>query len=144
MYVYISLDLFKLFVASGSSVNAVESDDEDDNALSVPAAVGVTFVVTLVITVIIMLVIVYIVYKIKKKPATDEARVAFHNRLITDRESTIKTPKSSCDDENYEFPDNMGQAASASRYQSKPGTTMQSNPAYGIPQSADAIYENVN
>ena len=91
-----------------------------------------------------MLVIVYIVYKMKKKPATDEARVSFHNKLMTDGESTIKLPKSSCDDENYEFPDNMEKAASASRYQSNPGTIMQSNPAYGIAQSADPIYENAN
>ena len=91
-----------------------------------------------------MLVVVYIVYRMKKKPATDEASVSLHNTLMTDRESTIKTPKSSCDDENYEFPDNMGQTASTSRYQSNPGATMQSNPAYGITQSADVIYENVN
>ena len=48
------------------SANAVANGDEDDDALGVPAAVGIAFVVTLVFSVIIMLVVVYIVYKMKK------------------------------------------------------------------------------
>ena len=166
IYVAISLvDLFQLHVysiASSSSANTVESgneddreedyeddadnenNDEDDDALNVPAAVGITFVVTLALSVLVTLVIVYIVYKMKKKPATDEARMAFNSTLMTDRASTIKVPQSSCDDENYEFPDNMEQTESATRYQKSPSTTMQPNPAYGVTQSTDVIYENVN
>ena len=93
-----------------------------------------------------MLVIVYIVYKMKKKSVTDDTRMAFSSRLVTDRVSTIKVHQSRCDDENYEFPDNMEQAEGATRYQRSPSTTLQPNPAYGItvPQSTEAIYENVN
>ena len=131
-------------IVSSLSANAVGNSDEDEDVLSVPAAVGITFVVTLVLSVLIMLVIVYIVYKIKKKPATDEARVAFSSTLMTGRASTIKVSQSSCDDENYEFPDNMEQTESATRYQKSPTTTMQANPAYEIPQSTEVIYENVN
>ena len=95
-----------------------------------------------------MLVIVYIVYKMKKKPATDETRMAFSSRLVTDRASTIKVHQNRCDDENYELADNMEQAEGATRYQRSPSITMQPNPVYGIPvpQSTEAvyIYENLN
>ena len=71
--------------------------------------------------------------------------ITLSTAIITVRESTvIKVPKSSCDDENYKFPDNTEQAESASRYQSSPGTTMQPNPAFGLAQSANEIYDNVN
>ena len=128
-------------IASSLSANAVGNGDEDEDVLSVPAAVGITFVVTLVLSVFITLVIVYIVYKMKKKPAKDEARVAFSSTLMTNRASTIKVSQSSCDDENYKLTDNMEQAESETRYQKSPTTTMQANPTYGVPQST---YENVN
>ena len=86
--------------------------------------------------------IVYIVYK-KKKPAVDKTKMAFSGTLVTDGESTIKIPKSSCDDETYEIPDNLEQATDASRYQTDPITIMQPNPAYGISLHTDEIYESV-
>ena len=133
-----------IYVVSGSPANAIENDNQDDYGISVPATAGITFVVTLVVSVFITLVIVYVVYKMKKKPVTDNAKVALSNTLTTDGDSIIKEPKSTCDDENYEFPDNLP-ATSANRYQSNPmNTSMQANPAYGMPQSSDEIYENIN
>ena len=129
------------FVASfsyDSPTSAIGNDDEDDYG-----SVGITFVVTLVISVLITLVIVYIVYKMKKKPAIDWTKVAFSGTLVSDGESTIKIPNSSCDDETYEIPDNLEQATDASRYQTDPITIMQPNPAYGISLHTDEIYESV-
>ena len=58
--------------------------------------------------------IVYIVYKMKKKPATDKAtdktKVAFNDTFATG------IIKSNCDDESYEFPDNLEQATDMSTY----------------------------
>ena len=63
------------FVASlsyDSPTSAIGNDDGNDYV-----SVGITFVVTLIISVLITLVIVYIVYKMKKKPAVHETKVAF-------------------------------------------------------------------
>ena len=80
----------------------------------------------------------------KKKPATDKARMAFSRRLMTEGDSTIKVPKISCDDDTYEIPDNLEQATgNGSRYHTNPITIMQPNPAYGISLSSDEIYESV-
>ena len=87
------------------------------------------------------LIIVYIVYRIRKKKTTNEARVAFTRTLMTERDSTIK---STCDDENYEFPENMQGAKNESRYQRNPIASIQPNPAYGLAQNTETIYENVN
>ena len=80
----------------------------------------------------------------KKKPATDQAtdkaKVAVNSTLATD---TFKVPKSSCDDESYEFPIDLEQATDKSTYQNDPTTSMQPNPAYRMSQSTDEIYEIV-
>ena len=45
------------------------------------------------VSVLVTLLIVYIVHKMKKKPATDKARMDFSSTLVTDGDSTIKVPK---------------------------------------------------
>ena len=80
----------------------------------------------------------------KKKPATDKARMDFSSTLVTDGDSTIKVPKINCGDDTYEIPDNLELATgNGSRYQTNPITIMQPNPAYGISLSSDEIYESV-
>ena len=65
------------------------------------------------------------------KPATNKGKVTSNGTLVTDEEhSTIKVPKSSCDDESYEFPDNFEQETNECSYQNDPNASMQPTPVY--------------
>ena len=127
----------------GSSTN----NNDDDDGIGVPAAIGITFVVTLIVSVALTLLIVYIVYKIKKSAAKKEVSAigAVMSAASMPKESTIKVPASSCNDENYEFPDNFVPPKNKARYASNPLTPMQANPSYGIVQHNETspVYENL-
>ena len=115
-----------------------EDDDNDEDNFDVFVAVGITFAVTLITSVLFTLVMVYMVCKIKRKPAKDDKRVTFSGMLMTAKDSTIKANES-CDYEDYEFPEDLKEANSTSRYQSKPVAVMQQNPV----NDTEAIYDDV-
>jgi len=138
MYIYTYIHIFQ-----GSSTG---NNDDDDDGIGVPAAVGITFVVTLIISVTSTLFIVYIVYKVKKTAAKKEIAIGTAMTAVSmPKESTIKVPASSCNDENYEFPDNFVPPKNKARYASNPLTPMQPNPSYGIVQhnETNPVYENL-
>ena len=137
---YIESYQLYIFIVIIIVVTPANADDDDDTT-SVATAVGITFVLTLITFVPFTLIIVYIVYRIRKKKTTNEARVAITGSLMTERDTTIK---STCDDENYGFPENMKGAKNESRYQRNPIASIQPNPAYGLAQNTETIYEKVN
>lgn len=136
-------------VTFGNSSTIKYDENDNDDALSTSAAVGITFVVTLIVSVLFTLVIVYIVYRIIKKKAgadENEARVVFSSASMGAKNSTIKVTESSCDSETYVFPEDLERATSTNRYQGNPVAPMQRNPAYGLSKFnkiTDPVYENV-
>ena len=98
MFLYFTIIVGTVSTATNANVN----DDNDDNDSSdVSAAIGITFVVTLIISVLFTLVIVYIVYKVKTRPAKDEARDTLS---MVSKGSTIKANEATYDhNEDYEF-----------------------------------------
>ena len=114
-------------------------ETSDDEGLSVPTAVGITFVITLLLSVSITLLIVYIVYKIKKPTAKNvpSSVSAIAAGAPVPEMSTIKGAASSTY-EDYEYPENN------TRYQSDPSAVLQPNPAYSMEGfDKEEIYENI-
>ena len=120
-----------------------------DDVLSTAAAVGITFTVTLIISISCTLLIGYIVYRIKQ-PAIVNETIA-NNTIATaatiPKDTTNKVKTASCNNGNYEYPENYSPGMGIVRYQDSPVTRMQANPAYSM-ESFDrsakpSVYENL-
>ena len=129
-----------------ANLDSSTKETSDDGGLSVPAAVGITFVITLIISISVTLLIVYIVYKVYKikKPAAKNVPSSVSAIVAgtpVPNMSTIKEATSGTNGD-YEYPENNP------RYQSDPSAVLQPNPAYsmeGFDKDENAqIYENLS
>ena len=140
LWIIIQLFYLKCLIAN---LDSSTKETSDDGGLSVPAAVGITFVITLIISISATLLIVYIVYKIKQPtaknvPSSVSAIVA---GTPVSNMSTIKGATSGTN-ADYEYPENN------TRYQSNPSAVLQPNPAYSMEgfdkDENTQIYENLS
>ena len=120
-------------------VSPNSDNDDTNNGLGVPAAVGITFVLTLIISIALTLLAVYIVYKMKKKSVTNKNKSVTNKKTIS-ATNVIKNAENSYDDVCV-LPVDTQPVQKASDYQNYPVMPIQPNPAYRK-YNPEPIYED--